>query len=94
MTQPADVRDTVLALLGQRAAGATVCPSEVARRIAATADDWRGEMPAVHAEIDDMVAQGIVTLSWKGVAMPVRAGPYRIAAKGYDGKGTGPGTGR
>ncbi|MEO7827050.1 MAG: DUF3253 domain-containing protein [Allosphingosinicella sp.] len=75
-----DVRATTLALLAGRAAGATVCPSEVARALTAASGkaDWRGEMPAVHAAIDLMVAEGVVRLSWKGVAKPVREGPYRI----------------
>ena len=64
----------------RRAPGATICPSEVARTLAAAAGkaDWRGEMPAVHAAIDALVAEGRVRLSWKGSAMPAREGPYRI----------------
>lgn len=75
-----DVRAATLALLARRSADSTVCPSEVARAIAAAAGraDWRGGMPAVHAAIDAMVADGLVRLSWKGEAMPVRDGPYRI----------------
>ena len=75
-----DARATTLALLAARAAGATVCPSEVARAIAAGAGeaDWRGGMPAVHAAVDAMVADGLVRLSWKGAAKAVRDGPYRI----------------
>lgn len=74
------MRAVTLALLARRAADATVCPSEVARAIAAAVGiaDWRGEMPAVHAAIDGMVADGQIRLSWKGVAMPARNGPYRI----------------
>jgi len=75
------VQAATLALLARRASGATVCPSEVARAIAAAAGkaDWRGEMPAVHAAIDRMAAAGLVRLSWKGRALSVRDGPYRIA---------------
>lgn len=80
MAEPGDPRAATLALLASRAPEATVCPSEVARALAAAAgkDDWRGEMAAVHAAIDAMVAQGVVRLSWKGKPMPVREGPYRI----------------
>jgi hypothetical protein len=76
----ADARKATLALLARRSDGATICPSEVARSIAAAAasNDWRGEMPAVHAAIDAMVAEGLVRLSWKGAPMPARDGPYRI----------------
>ncbi|HEY7809877.1 MAG TPA: DUF3253 domain-containing protein [Allosphingosinicella sp.] len=76
-----DIRTTALALLAGRAARATICPSEVARAIAASGgeSDWRGVMPAVHAAVDQMVAEGVIRLSWKGVAMHAREGPYRIA---------------
>ncbi|WP_254603125.1 DUF3253 domain-containing protein [Sphingomonas bacterium] len=70
-----DARAATLALLDRRTPGATVCPSEVAR---ALATDWRGAMPIVHAAIDDMLADGVVRLSWKGVVLATRDGPYRI----------------
>ena len=77
---PHDPRAATLGLLAGRADGATICPSEVARAIAAEAGhtDWRGEMPAVHEAIDGLLAEGAVRLSWKGKAVPVRQGPYRI----------------
>ncbi|WP_088183066.1 DUF3253 domain-containing protein [Sphingobium sp. Z007] len=71
-------REMTLTLLGARHEGATICPSEVARAIAADGD-WRGAMPTVHAAIDGLVADGIVRLSWKGKPLDCRAGPYRIA---------------
>ena len=85
-----DVRAAILALLERRSAGATVCPSEAARALAAAAgrSDWRGEMPAVHAAVDAMVGSGLVRLSWKGAAMPVRDGPYRIGRAGPGGGST------
>jgi hypothetical protein len=82
--ESAAARAAALALLGARAPGATVCPSEVARALAAAAGraDWRGEMPRVHAAIDTLVADGRVRLSWKGTALAVRDGPYRIGRAG------------
>jgi hypothetical protein len=79
-----EARSAILALLARRPADSTVCPSEAARAIAAAAGrtDWRGEMPAVHAAIDAMAREGLVRLSWKGAAMPVRDGPYRIGRGG------------
>lgn len=73
-------RDATLDLLAGRAPGATICPSEVARALAAAAGetDWRGALPAVHAAVDALVAEGLVRLSWKGAALAVREGPYRI----------------
>jgi hypothetical protein len=83
-TTEAEVRAATLALLDRRAAGATICPSDVARSLAVAAgtSDWRSEMPAVHAAVDAMVGSGLVRLSWKGEAMPVRDGPYRIGRAG------------
>ena len=72
-----DAREATLALLAARAPEATVCPSEVARALAAPAD-WRDRMPAVHAAVDRLVTEGLVRLSWKGRSLPARAGPYRI----------------
>jgi hypothetical protein len=87
-----EVRSATLALLARRRADSTVCPSEVARALAAAAGtpDGRGAMPAVHAAIDSMVADGLVRLSWKGEAMPVRDGPYRIALSRFPRERRGP----
>jgi len=75
-----DARATTLALLARRAAGATVCPSEVARALAAASGtgEWRGEMAAVHEAVDRLVEEGAVRLTWKGEARAARDGPYRI----------------
>jgi hypothetical protein len=78
----AAARAAVLTLLGTRAADGTICPSEAARALAASAGDgadWRRHMPAVHAAVDALVAGGAIRLRWKGEAMATRAGPYRIA---------------
>ena len=74
--------DAVLALLNQRDRDATICPSEVARALAAAQgnEDWRRHMPEVHAAVDALVTAGQVQLSWKGEPMAARGGPYRIAA--------------
>ena len=70
----------MLALLAARAGGATICPSEAARAIAAAAgtDDWRGAMPGVHAEVERMTAEGLVRVTWRGAARAVGDGAYRI----------------
>lgn len=86
-----DARTTTLALLALRAEGATVCPSEVARALAAgpdmAKDGWREAMPVVHAAVDRLLEEGVVRLSWKGTMLTSRAGPYRI------GRSTGGDTG-
>ncbi|WP_267386583.1 DUF3253 domain-containing protein [Sphingomonas sp. GC_Shp_3] len=81
---PADARAATLALLAARAPEATVCPSEVARAIAAgdtqgAIATWRDAMPVVHDAVDGLVTDGLVRLSWRGKRLSARAGPYRIA---------------
>jgi hypothetical protein len=71
----------ILALLSERAAGATICPSEAARRLAAPDGDWRAQMDSVHAATDTLAAHGMITLSWRGTRMQKRRGPYRIARR-------------
>ncbi len=83
MAEQSDPREVTLALLAARAPGATICPSEVARRLVTPSSDtapsdWRAVMPAVHAAIDLLVTEGLVRLSWKGEMLPTRSGPYRI----------------
>lgn len=84
MFEKKNARTRALALIADRATRATVCPSEVARALAAAEvvtggeQDWRNAMPAVHAAVDELVAEGAVVLSWKGRRLAKRAGPYRI----------------
>ncbi len=77
-----DPRATTLDLLARRAAGATVCPSEVARAL--SPEDWRDVMPLVHAAVDELVRDGSVRLTWKGKPLATRSGPYRIGRPGDD----------
>ncbi len=76
MTVEERARRATLALLVRRGAGVTACPSEVARAL--DAQGWREAMPAVHAAVDALVADGWVRLSWRGVDLAERDGPYRI----------------
>jgi hypothetical protein len=84
MAVATNVSDIIFAILDTRAVEATICPSEVARAIAndreikLAADDWRSVMPAVHNAVDVLVSEGRVQLSWKGVRLGTRVGPYRI----------------
>ncbi|RZT46363.1 uncharacterized protein DUF3253 [Sphingomonas sp. BK036] len=75
-----NARKETLALLDRRQQTSTICPSEVARALTASdpAKDWRTAMPAVHAAIDQLMAEGAVQLSWKGKALKTRTGAYRI----------------
>ena len=73
--------EAILALLAQRAEGATICPSEAARLIAGPDGDWRSEMAAVHAATDLLLEEGAIALSWKREPKQKRRGPYRIARR-------------
>ena len=74
-------QEAILALLAERAAGATICPSEAARLVAGPQGDWRAEMEAVHAAADALLGLGTIALTWKGALMQKRRGPYRIARR-------------
>jgi hypothetical protein len=86
--QPSQIDDAarraVMTLLNNRAAEATICPSEVARALVAAddrkqKDDWRSAMPTVHAAVDHLLSEGLVRLSWKTQPLTQRSGPYRIS---------------
>ena len=73
--------DAILALLDARADGATICPSEAARRVAGDADDaWRELMPAARAVASQLVADGRIEVTQGGeVTDPATArGPIRL----------------
>jgi hypothetical protein len=76
----AEAKALTRALLAARKPGATICPSEVARQLADTRGQsgWRELMPAVHAAVDALMAEGELALTWKGKPLGGRAGPYRI----------------
>lgn len=76
------VEALIAAMLHERGAGKTLCPSEVARALAGPDGDWRGRMAEVHAGVDRMLTVGSVALSWQGASLAQRSGPYRIALPG------------
>lgn len=71
----------IVSLLANRAAAATLCPSEVARAlvIESNCEEWRTKMPVVHGAVDALLHRGTVKLSWKAEPLARRSGPYRIA---------------
>ena len=73
--------EMTMTMLNARAPDATICPSEVARALAA-GDDWRAAMPSIHAAVDCLLAEKLVAISWKGGTLDDRAGPYRIGRPG------------
>lgn len=84
-TVDTDLEAAVLRLLDARAAGATICPSEVARAVASAGngDDgaWRTLMEPARAAARRLVVRGEVEITQGGhvVADPSHAkGPIRI----------------
>ena len=69
---------TILELLGKRAEGATICPSDAARAV--SPDDWRDWMEAARDAARRLVAQGRVTITQGGEAIDPTTihGPIRI----------------
>lgn len=67
----------IVALLGQRAAGASICPSEAARAVAA---DWEPLMERARMAARRLVAAGAAVITQRGVVVePSTAkGPIRV----------------
>jgi hypothetical protein len=76
----AALEESIGALLDDRTAGATICPSEAARRVAGDDGDWRPLMEPARAAARRMVATGEVEITQRGrVVDPSTAkGPIRI----------------
>ncbi|MEM6761562.1 MAG: DUF3253 domain-containing protein [Pseudomonadota bacterium] len=64
----------------ERRAPRTICPSEVARALAAEETEWRALMPAVRAEAATLCAEGAIRATQRGAVVdPVDAkGPIRL----------------
>lgn len=73
------IRDTIVALLEDRAADASICPSEVARAL--MTNGWRKLMPLVRDVAREMAKEGLVAVTQKGQHVAtdeVWRGPIRI----------------
>jgi hypothetical protein len=72
------LEDAILALLSTRARGASICPSEAARRV--DEDHWREAMEPARQAARRLVARGLVEITQRGkVVDPSTArGPIRI----------------
>ena len=69
----------ILRAVAARGPGKSICPSEVARALAA---DWRKLMPAVRAAAARLAARGALRVTQKGADVdPLAArGPIRLSA--------------
>lgn len=73
------IRDTIVVLLEERAANASICPSDVARAL--MADGWRNLMPLVRDVAREMAKEGLVEITQKGKRLSNDGewrGPIRI----------------
>lgn len=77
MTEAA-IRKTLIELAGERAEGATFCPSEVARRLS---EHWRPLMPQIREVAADLVREGRLICTQRGKPTNPRdaKGPIRLA---------------
>lgn len=78
------IDDTILALLAARKAGATICPSEVARALAADGSAWRPWMGDVRAAAQALAHRHQITVTRGGVPVDALApgGPIRLGLPG------------
>ena len=78
---PLTPEEAIFDCLARRGPAQTICPSEAARLLAGQAEDWRAEMERVHEATDTLLEKGDIRLSWRGIDMKKRRGPYRIARR-------------
>ena len=80
MKDNTEIRAAIEALVGARAEGATVCPSEVARALAGADGPWRTLMPDVRSAAAELAREGrlSVTRGGKEVDALSAGGPIRL----------------
>lgn len=81
------IRESILELLQQRAEGASICPSEVARDVMPVG--WRTIMPLVRDVAREMADEGVVEVRQKGVRVSTEGpwrGPIRIVRGAVEAK--------
>lgn len=77
----AAAQQAILELLAARAPGATICPSEAARRLAGD-DDFQPLMGLVRDAAQRLVARGAIEVTQRGepVELATARGPIRLRA--------------
>ena len=86
-----DLEAEILRLLANRQPGASICPSEVARRLGGPDEaDWRPLMPAVRAAAQRLADAGEleVTQGGRPVSGTATRGPVRLRRPEQEGHGT------
>lgn len=71
------IAEIILDIAHQRGVGKTLCPSEVAKRVA---EDWRPLMPEVRRVAAELAGKGTIVVTQKGlpVAVATARGPIRL----------------
>lgn len=74
----AALEDAIRSLLGERAPGASICPSEAARAVGA--EDWQALMEPARAAARRLVGQGAIEITQRGVVVDASTakGPIRL----------------
>lgn len=74
------IEHTIFGLLAQRRAGATICPSEVARALAPDGGAWHHHMPQIREVAQRLADNGrlVVTRGGAPVDANSRGGPIRL----------------
>jgi hypothetical protein len=74
-----ELEDAIRALLAERAADASICPSEAARRVGGE-DDWRALIERARAAARRLVARGEIEMTQRGsrVDPSTARGPVRL----------------
>ena len=78
MSSQSSIRYVILALLHERGAGKSICPSEAARAL--DPDDWRARMDAVRDEAAAMARRGELIITQGDAVLEPDAlrGPIRL----------------
>lgn len=77
MAAPLSPEEAIRLALARRRAGASICPTDAARRLAGP--DWRAALPAIHSAATTLAARGEVRLTQRGRVVAHPRGAYRIA---------------
>ncbi len=89
MPSPRAIEDAIFALLREREPGKTICPSEVARKLAPR--QWKSLMPSVREVAARLAHEGRLVATQKGKVVDALSahGPIRLkATESIFGKGT------
>ncbi len=88
---PAAIEGSIFSLLAARTEGGTICPSEVARALAADGSDWRALMPQIRQVAQGLAARGLLGVTRRGAQVDAmsRGGPIRLGRPSVGDNSTG-----